>query len=206
MQCVIGCEVLSAESMKPCKLQRHPETQHPELKNRNVDFFKRREEATKAARPGADGSFRQQMSSALEASYVVSLRTACTKAPRTVGEELILPAGKEIVALMVGKDTAKKLNMLSMSNDTVKRRICEMSEDIKKQVVYEIKHSAFSMFSLQLDETTHVTHCAHQIAFIRYVNDGNVKEEFLFCEQIETTTTAQAIFNKVNAFFRKQWH
>lgn len=88
-----------------------------------------------------------------------------------------------------------------MSNDTVKHRICEMSEDIKKQVVHKIKHSVFSMFSLQLDETTDVTHCAQLMAFVWYVNAGDVKDEFLFCEQFETTATAQAVFNQVNAFF-----
>lgn len=91
--------------------------------------------------------------------------------------------------------------MLPMSNDTVKHRICEMSEDIKIQVVHEIKHSVFSMFSLQLDETTDVTHCAQLMAFVWYVNAGDVKDEILFCEQFETTATAQAVFNQVNAFF-----
>ncbi|CAM5095419.1 unnamed protein product [Natator depressus] len=135
------------------------------------------------------------MSSTVEVSYVVSLRTARTKAPRTGGEELLLPAGKE---MEVGKDTAINRNMLSMSHDTAKRRICEMSEDIKKQAVPEIKHSAFSMFSLQLDETADVTRCAQLVASVRCVNAGDVKDEFFVCEQLETTTTAQAIFNKVN--------
>ncbi|CAM2114817.1 unnamed protein product [Caretta caretta] len=63
-----------------------------------------------------------------------------------------------------------------------------MSEDIKKQVVYEIKHSAFSMFSLQLDETTHVTHCAHQIAFIRVTDEqlptDNIHTQEQFVDRI----------------------
>lgn len=65
--------------MKPCKLQRHLEIGHPEPKNQNMDFFKCREEATKKARLDADGSFRQQTSSAVEAYDVVSLGMARTK-------------------------------------------------------------------------------------------------------------------------------
>lgn len=67
-----------------------------------MDFFKCREEATKKARLDADGSFRQQTSSAVEAYDVVSLGMARTK--RCV--QYILPACKDIMA---GNETAKKL-------------------------------------------------------------------------------------------------
>ncbi|MBN3278686.1 ZBED8 protein, partial [Polyodon spathula] len=53
---------------------------------------------------------------------------------------------------------------------------------------------------LQLDETTNVINCAQLIAFVRYVNARGGKHDFLFCEQLERTTKAQDIFNKVNAF------
>uniref|UniRef100_A0A8C0JE03 Uncharacterized protein n=1 Tax=Chelonoidis abingdonii TaxID=106734 RepID=A0A8C0JE03_CHEAB len=131
-----------------------------------------------------------QTSSAVKASHVMSLRIATSSASM-----------QRYCGTYGGNDTAKKLNMLSVSNDTVKRRICEMFEEIKKQAVHEIKHFAFSMFSLQLDETTDVTHYAQLIAFVQYVNAGDVNDKFLFREKLETPTTAQDIFNKVNAFF-----
>ncbi|MBN3278703.1 SCND3 protein, partial [Polyodon spathula] len=96
---------------------------------------------------------------------------ARAKKPYTIGEELVFVCWQNIVSVMLGNDTAKKLNMLSLSNDTVKRRICEMSEDIKDQVVNKIQHSVFGMFSLQHDKTTDV---------IDVIYAGDVKDEFLF--------------------------
>ena len=41
-QCVLCAEVLANDSMKPCKLKRHLDTKHPDLKEKPVDFFKRK--------------------------------------------------------------------------------------------------------------------------------------------------------------------
>ena len=42
-QCVLCHVVLCAESMKPSKLERHLETQHPEHAKKDFDFFKQHE-------------------------------------------------------------------------------------------------------------------------------------------------------------------
>ncbi len=77
-----------------------------------------------------------------------------------------------------------------------------MSADIVEQVIHEIKSSKPQIFSIQLDETTDVSSCAQLIVYVRYVYMGNFKEEFLFCKQLETTTTAQDVFNIIDKFFR----
>jgi hypothetical protein len=56
------------------------------------------------------------------------------KKPHTNGEELILPTCIEIVDLMFGKEAAEQISNISLSNDTVRRRIITMSEDIVKNV------------------------------------------------------------------------
>ena len=38
-QCVICCDMLSGESMKPSKLKRHLETRHPEYLEKELSFF-----------------------------------------------------------------------------------------------------------------------------------------------------------------------
>lgn len=43
-QCVICGKVLTNDSMKPSKLQNHFKTKHSEFQQRNVDFFKKKEE------------------------------------------------------------------------------------------------------------------------------------------------------------------
>lgn len=59
----------------------------------------------------------------MEASFLVSLRIAKCGKPHTIGEELILPAAKDMVTCMLGVPSAKQLDMISLSNDTVRRRI-----------------------------------------------------------------------------------
>ncbi|XP_067930767.1 protein FAM200C-like [Watersipora subatra] len=38
----------------------------------------------------------------------------------------------------------------------------------------------------------------------QYVNNGNIKEEFLFCSALKTTTRASDIFDKVSQFFKTE--
>ena len=57
--------------------------------------------------------------------------------------------------MMIGTEAENKLILLSLSDNTVQRRITMMSEDIKDQVIDEMK-SAWS-FSLQIDESTDVS-------------------------------------------------
>ena len=44
-----------------------------------------------------------------------------------------------MIRLVVGDDAARKLDDISVSNDTVSRRIKEISQNIKEQVADEIK-------------------------------------------------------------------
>ena len=52
------------------------------------------------------------------------------KKPYTIREDIILPAAKEMVRSVIGNDAAKKLNQISLSNNTVQRRIEQMFSDI----------------------------------------------------------------------------
>ncbi|XP_076365923.1 protein FAM200C-like [Tachypleus tridentatus] len=100
-QCVLCHAVLSAESMKPSKVNRHLEMKHPE-----------------------------------------------------------------------------HIQQVSLSNNTIQRRISKMSIDVKEQVLIEIKSSP--LFSFQLDESTDVSSCSQLLVFVRYINSGDIKDEFLF--------------------------
>ena len=41
----------------------------------------------------------------------------------TLGESLILPACQKIVSMMLGNEAAMKISKITLSNDTVNRRI-----------------------------------------------------------------------------------
>jgi len=40
-----------------------------------------------------------------------------------------------------------------------------------------------------MDESTDVTSCAQLLVFMRYIHSGDIKVEFLFCEELQTTTS-----------------
>ena len=202
-QCVICLEVLAHESMKPAKLQRHLQAKHPNLKNNDADFFKAKVEGVKSRRLDASGSFHNRNLAAIEASYTVALKIAQAKKPHTIAENLIFPCTKDIVRLMIGPDAVDKLAPLSLSNNTIKRRITDLSNDILSQVVQEIKETPTGLFSIQLDETTDVTNFAQLLVYVRYIKNKKMKEEFLFCKPLQTTTTATDIFDLINNFFEE---
>ena len=74
-----------------------------------------------------------------------------------------------------------------------------MSEDVKEQVINEMKASP--MFFLHVDETTDVASCAQLLVFVRYIHLRDVKEEFLFCCELEATTRSADIMKKIETFF-----
>ena len=58
-----------------------------------------------------------------------------------IAESLILPAAKILVRNLIGEELLPKLDSVSLSNNTVKRRIEEMSVDIADQVIAGVKDS-----------------------------------------------------------------
>lgn len=153
-QCVICNEEFSNHSMKPSLLKRHFLNKHKSLENKPLDYFKRKESEIKSSNKVLK-SFTTTNIKALEASYCVSLRIARTGKAHTIGETLILPAAKDIVTCMLGKKCAKQLETISLSDNTVSRRISDMASQVKEKVIDSIKKSKF--FSFQFDVQTLLT-------------------------------------------------
>ena len=84
-QCVICLKTLSADSMKPSLLNRHLETCHPEILDKDASYFQRKESGVKKVRLDTTGTFNQLSISAIETSYVISLKIAQQKKPHTIG-------------------------------------------------------------------------------------------------------------------------
>lgn len=182
-QCVLCFKVLGNDSMRPSKLKHHLQTIHPHYAEKDPDFFRR-------------------SSSVVEASYEVALEIAKQKKPHTIGETLIKPCTLKMVKRVLGDASERKIQQISLSNDTVKRRINEMSDDIQEKVIQEIKSSSTGMFAIQLDESTDLSSCAQLLVFVRYVFLCDIKEEYLLCTQLETTTTAEDVMEKISSFFK----
>ena len=80
---------------------------------------------------------------------------------------------------MLGDKAARDLNLISLSNDTVKNRIEDMSNNIKEQLITRVLKSQY--YSLQLDESTDVSNNSNLLAFTQYEFDNKIQEDLLFC-------------------------
>ena len=90
-----------------------------------------------------------------------------------------------------------------MSNDTIKSRIVDMSNNIKQQVITKIQASP--MFAIQLDESTDVANLSQLLVFARYMNGPVIEGELLFCKPLETTTKAEDVMAVVSNFFEEMY-
>ncbi|KAJ4925496.1 hypothetical protein JOQ06_018226 [Pogonophryne albipinna] len=76
-----------------------------------------------------------------------------------------------------------------------------MAEDVKNTLIERIKSSSY--YSIQLDDTTDVADLANLMVYVRYEHDGAAQEDFLFCQPLETRTTAEHIFQLLDAFVQE---
>ena len=74
-----------------------------------------------------------------------------------------------------------------------------MSEDIKDQVIDQLKSAG--PFALQLNESTDVSSCAQLIAFVRYIHNGVMKDEFLCVIALSSRTRGEDIYQTIDTFF-----
>src|SRR4029434_4846346 len=98
--CVPRCWQMT-KPCNACKLKRHLDTKHPDLKEKPVDFFKRKRDGLQQQKntiPKHSTVSKQ----CLEASYVVAHRIAKLGKPHTIAETLILPAAQDMCRIMTG--------------------------------------------------------------------------------------------------------
>ena len=82
-----------------------------------------------------------------------------------------------MVKLILEEASTKKIQQVSLSDDTIKRPISFMATDVKQLVIAETKLSP--MFSIQVDESTNVASRSQFLVFVRYIHIKEVKEEIL---------------------------
>ncbi|KAL1286271.1 Zinc finger BED domain-containing protein [Trichinella pseudospiralis] len=91
----------------------HLERVHPDKKNKDVEFFKVLKEKTRN-KPNLKSFFK-----APGQSY-------------TIGEEIVIPAIKEVIETVMKKDFEPVLKCITLSAKTVQRRIDEMASNVEK--------------------------------------------------------------------------
>lgn len=204
-ECVICREQLSNEAMVPSKLIRHLNSKHSSCSKKDKQYFQRLLSQNVKQKQFMKSSITVS-DKALEASYHVAKLIARQKKPHTIGETLIKPACMEIVRIMLGPDEVKNVSTVSLSADTVKRRIDDMSCDILETLITKLRKTG--KFSLQIDESTDIKNRAQLIIIVRFVDEDSIKEHYFFCKEIPERTTGEEIFRATDDFFQTygiQW-
>ncbi|CAH1969181.1 unnamed protein product [Acanthoscelides obtectus] len=128
-------------------------------------------------RPTLDRMFAstsQRNDDGLRASYYISLLIAKSGKPHTIGEKLILPAVEEVLKTVLHKPASDIIKRIPLSNNTVERRIDEMSSDIES---FLCNYLQTTHFSIQLDEST-----------VRFIMNQEIYEELLFARTLISDT------------------
>ncbi|GFR15928.1 SCAN domain-containing protein 3 [Trichonephila clavata] len=106
----------------------------------------------------------------------------------------------EIVRLMLGPNEVKEVNKVSLSADTVKRRIHDMSSDILGTQFKKLLSA--ETFALHIDETTDIKIKAQLIAIVLLVDEDFIKEHYLFCKEVPERTICEESFRVTDGFFK----
>lgn len=207
--CLICNSALSNESLVPNKLKRHLETNHPGHKEKPREYF----EKLKTERNHQSKKITTYLKlpdKGLVASYKVAQLLAKRKKAHSEGETIIAPALAIVVETILGPEAAEKVKKVPLSNDTMSRRIEDLSSDLKDQIRenFEMELESKVLWSLQVDESTDICGKAHLLAFIRFIKNEKFINEFFFCDELKTTTKGEDIFEVVNKkvlLFKLKW-
>ncbi|CAH1975478.1 unnamed protein product [Acanthoscelides obtectus] len=140
----------------------------------------------------------QRNDDGLRASYNISLLIAKSGKPHTIGEKLILPAVEEVSKAVLHKPTSDIIKRIPLSNNTVERRIDEMSSDIES---FLCNYLQTTHFSIQLDESTLPDNAALLLAYVRFIMNQETYEGLLFARTLITDTKGESIFHVLKDYF-----
>jgi len=102
----------------------------------------------------------------------------------------------EAVVKDILPDKSELFSKISLSRQTVRRRINDISNEIILGLHNRIRD--FKYFSLAFDESTDISDSAQLVVFIRGVNESfQVTEEMLNLISLKGTTTGEDIFNAI---------
>ncbi len=80
----------------------------------------------------------------------------------------------------MGNNAVKQLNLISLSNNMVERRINDMSENVFQQLICRVRASRF--YAIQIDESTDIVGMGNLLTFVRYECDVEIEENFIFLQ------------------------
>ena len=119
---------------------------------------------------------------------------------QTIAELLVLLAAKKQFRNLFGEEATAKLDSVSLSNDTVKRCMPEISVGNAEQVITGVKDFKFG-FAIQLDKRTHFTKGSQFLVYVRLIRNNAWKTELLLSQELFVTMKGKDAFNVLAIFF-----
>lgn len=202
--CLLCQKVFSNEAMKPSRLQEHLNKMHTDKKDKDLSYFQelQKKYLKQPTISNLFASSSKQEDDGLRASYNISLLIAKTGKPHNIGEELILPAVREVIKTVLHhKTSADVIRKIPLSNNSVQRRIDEMAQDVEISLCDYLKTCNFS---IQLDESTLPNNEVLLLSYVRFIKDEKIYQELLFAKNLETDTKGETIFNTMSTFFQEK--
>ncbi|UYV80144.1 EPM2AIP1 [Cordylochernes scorpioides] len=201
--CLICNESIAV--LKEYNMKRHYETKHYQNYSKYTGIVRTEKfEALKRGLKSQQSLFtkvKTEQEAATRASFRVALEIAKRGKPFTDGEMI-----KVCIIAVVEEMCPEKVNLLktvSMSANTVARRVENIAENISSQLFDKNGHVEW--FSLALDESTDVSDTAQVLIYIRGVDKSyEVHEELLDMYSIHGTTTGTDIFKGVEMAINKK--
>ena len=198
-QCTLCNTILGNDSLKSSKLERHKELKHKENTD-SVETFQAKRACYDMRETLSALCFCLTSQPHLRASYEVSLIIA--KAPHIASEKLIKPSAVKMAQILLGQKETKKVDSVTLPDDTVNNRIPDIENDILSQLIAQIQDSQ-RRISLQFDETMDIKSTNQLVAYVRFVKGNAIVDEFLFCQKMKERTIVKDICDLVNAFLRE---
>ncbi|XP_018015681.1 protein ZBED8 [Hyalella azteca] len=201
--CLLCEKVFSNEAMKPSRLVEHLKRMHSDKADKNLTYFQLLQDKVQKRTIFGNmfASSLQRSTDGLRASYNISLLIARSAKPHTIGEELILPAIREVLHTVLHESPDQIIKAIPLSDTCVQGRIDEMAENIEETLCNMLRKTEFSLL---LEESTLPGNESLLLAYVRFIKDESLVQELLFARQLETETKGESVFHVVDDFFKEK--
>ena len=112
---------------------------------------------------------------------------------------MILPAFEEVLKTVLHKHASNIIKRIPLSNNTVQRRVDEMSYYIESFLYYYLL-----IFLLTAGRSTLPNNEALLLAYVRFIMDQEIHEKLLFVRTLTIDTKGESIFYVLKDYFIKK--
>ena len=204
-QCLFCSAKYAKSNLVPSKLFLHLKKKHPEHEHKSEIFFQSKvTEYSKQLSLFKSRMIERGAEKLSSASFPMVHVLLKTKGPYTELETVVLPCLKIAADLIHGgKSSVAKIAQIPLSDTTISRRSLSIGEDLENQLILKLKKAP--CFSIQLDETTDIGSEAQLLVFCRFadVELNKISEHYLFCQPLRLMATSEAIFQKLDYYFKQ---